>query len=278
MAALPHDEPRPRPAARPPADGPIGRLWTSRWLLWQWVKRDFTVQYRQSLLGAAWPLVQTLLLLGIYGLIFTQVLDVEAPHGNYLVFALCGLAPWAFLASAIQRGLVSLTNAAPIIQQVHFPRVIVPLASTGVTVIDLGISTSLLLVVQLVTERSLPLSVLALIPIYLCLTALIAGVCVVGSIIGVLVRDLRFAVPLVLQVAFIATPVMYPPTLAPEGRRWIYDINPMARTIEAVRGAVTEGRWPSGWLLGGLLLGGFAALWAALVYASYVEDRLVDVV
>jgi lipopolysaccharide transport system permease protein len=277
MAASPHDDAGAGQAIRAPR-GPLGELWASRWLLVQWIKRDFTVQYRQSLLGAAWPVVQTLLLLCVYGLIFTQVLDVEAPKGSYLVFALCGLAPWAFLASAIQRGLVSLSNAAPIIQQVHFPRAVVPLASTGVTVIDLCISTVLLLVVQLVAERSMPLSVLALLPIYLGLAMLLAGVCVVGSIIGVLVRDLRFAVPLVLQVGFIATPVMYPPTLAPEGSRWVYDINPMARTIEAVRDAVVEGSWPSAGLVVGLLVAGLAVLVASIFYAAAVEDRLVDVV
>jgi lipopolysaccharide transport system permease protein len=257
---------------------PLAELWASRWLLLQWVKRDFTVQYRQSLLGAAWPLVQTSLLLGIYGLVFTQVLDVRSPHGSYLVFALCGLAPWAFIASAVQRGLVSLTNAAPIIQQVHFPRAVVPLASTGVTVIDLSISTSLLLVVQLVTDHTMPLSVLALVPIYLGMAMLLAGICVVGAIVGVLVRDLRFAVPLVLQVGFIATPVMYPATLVPESRRWIYDINPIARTIGAVREAVTEGRWPSLALVGGLLGVGAVVLLGSILYASTVEDRLVDVV
>jgi lipopolysaccharide transport system permease protein len=257
---------------------PLAELWASRWLLLQWVKRDFTVQYRQSLLGAAWPLVQTLLLLGIYGLVFTQVLDVESPHGSYLVFALCGLAPWAFLASAIQRGLVSLNNAAPILQQVHFPRAVVPLASTGVTVIDLSISTSLLLVVQLVADRSMPLSVLALVPIYLGMAMLLAGVCIVGAIVGVLVRDLRFAVPLVLQVGFIATPVMYPTSLVPESKRWVYDINPIARTIQAVRDAVLEGRWPSAGLVLGLLGVGAAVLLLAIWYSSTVEDRLVDVV
>lgn len=266
-------------AARLGGRGPLGELWASRFLLLQWVKRDFTVQYRQSLLGAAWPVVQTLLLLAVYGVVFTQVLDVEAPEGTtYVVYALCGLAPWAFLASAVQRGLVSLANAAPIIQQVHFPRAVVPLASTGVTVIDLCISTVLLLAVQVVAERHLPLSVLALVPIYLGLACLLAGICVVGSIIGVLVRDLRFAVPLVLQVGFIATPVMYPPTLAPEGSRWIYDLNPMARTIEAVRSAVVEGTWPSAGLVAGLLVVGIAVLVAALLYSAAVEDRLVDVV
>lgn len=273
MAASLHDDPRPGVA-----EGPIRRLWVSRWLLLQWVRRDFTVQYRQSLLGAAWPLVQTLLLLGVYGVVFTAVLDVESPRGSYVVFALCGLAPWAFLASAVQRGVVSLSNAAPIIQQVHFPRAIVPLASTGVTVIDLGISTALLLVARLVAEESVPLSVVALVPIYLGLVMLLAGVCVVGSIIGVLVRDLRFAVPLVLQVGFIATPVMYPASLVPEDRRWIYDINPMARTIEAVRGAVIDGRWPSAGLLLGLLAAGAVTLVASVFYAASVEDRLVDVV
>lgn len=256
--------------------GALAALVRARWLLVQWVRRDFTVQYRQSALGPLWALVQPLSLLVVYGIVFRQVLDVRAPRGSYLVFALCGLVPWTFVASAITRSVQSLANATPIIKQVSFPRSVVPLAATGVTVVDLALGTLVLLVTQVVANGRLHLATLSLVVIYLDLVLLLAAASVVGALVGALVRDIRFLVPLVLQVAFIATPVMYPRSLVPERFGWAYDLNPVGRVIEAVRGAVIDGRWPSPALLGSLTLAGCVLLVGALLYSSAIEDRLPD--
>lgn len=256
--------------------GTLSSLWAARWLLVQWVRRDFTVQFRQSALGPMWAIVQPLSLLFVYGIVFRQVLDVRAPQGSYLVFALCGLIPWTFVASATNRSVQSLANAAPIIKQVSFPRSIVPLATTGVTVVDLALGTGVLLATQFVANGRLHLATLSLVVIYADLVLLLAAVSVVGALVGALIRDVRFLVPLVLQVAFIATPVMYPRTLVPERFGWVYDLNPVGRVIEAMRAAIIEGQWPSPAFLGGLTLAGVALLLAAVTYSASVEDRLPD--
>lgn len=257
--------------------GSLSKLWGARWLLSSWVRRDFTVQYRQSALGPLWAVVQPLSLLVVYGIVFRQVLDVRPPRGSYLVFALCGLIPWTFVASATARSVQSLANAAPIIKQVSFPRCVVPLATTGVTVVDLALGTVVLLVTQLVANGRLHLASLSLVVIYLDLVLLLAGLSVIGALFGALVRDVRFLVPLVLQVAFIATPVMYPRSLVPARFGWVYDLNPVSRVIEAVRAAVIDGRWPSPSLLAGLTVAGVVLLIVAVRYSSAIEDRLPDV-
>ncbi len=251
-------------------------LWSSRHLLAQWVRRDVTVQYRQSLLGPAWAVVQPLLLLGVYGLILHNVLDVGDVPGSYIVFALCGLAPWTFISSSLMRSVGSLADSASILKQVYFPRAIIPLAGTGVTAVDLTASSVILLVSQVALNHELHLSTLALIPIYLALLLMMGALAVVAALVGGLVRDLRFVMPLVLQLGFIVSPVMYPRTLVPDDYRWVYDLNPVGRVIGAVRDAVVLGDWPSPALLVGLLVTGALALLLALKYSASVESRLPD--
>jgi lipopolysaccharide transport system permease protein len=251
-------------------------LWSSRHLLAQWVRRDVTVQYRQSLLGPAWAVVQPLLLLGVYGLILHNVLDVGDVPGSYVVFALCGLAPWTFMSSSLMRSVGSLADAAPILKQVYFPRAIVPLAGTGVTAVDLTASTLILLVAQVALNHELHASTLALLPIYAALLLMMGALAVVAALIGGLVRDLRFVMPLVLQLGFIVSPVMYPRTLVPDDYRWVYDLNPVGRVIGALRESVVLGHWPSPALLLGLLVTGALSLLLALKYSASVESRLPD--
>lgn len=254
----------------------IAALWSSRHLLVQWVRRDVTVQYRQSLLGPAWAIAQPLLLLGVYGLVLHNVLDVGDVPGSYVVFALCGLAPWTFMASSLMRSVGSLADAAPIVKQVYFPRAVVPLAGTGVTAVDLAAATSVLLLAQVALNHQLHASTLALVPIYIALLLMMGAIAVVAALVGALVRDLRFVMPLVLQLGFIVSPVMYPRTLVPDGYQWVYDLNPVSRVIGAVREAVVLGRWPSAALLAGLLATGAVSLLLALRYSASVEARLPD--
>ncbi len=254
----------------------LADLWGSRWLLMEWSKRDFTVQYRQSLFGVLWAVMQPLLLLVLYGVIFAGVLGIKAPQGSYVVFALSGLTAWTFMASVVGRSSTSILAAAGVMKQVYFPRAIVPLATTGITVIDLAISTGVLLVAQVVLNGSLHLSILALAPIYLGLMLLMGGVSIFVAVIGALVRDIRFLIPLVMQVGFIATPIMYPRTNVPHRYAWLYNLNPAGQIIEAVRKTVIQGRWPSLAGLVGLIAVGAAVLAAAIWYSSAVEERLPD--
>lgn len=250
-------------------------MWTARWLTFAWTRRDFTVQYRQSALGLAWAVAQPLLLLAFYGVVFRQVLHVQQ-HGNYLVFALCGLAPWTFVSSTASRAVTALSSSVGIIKQVYFPRSIVALATTGVSTIDLLVSTFMLLAVQVVAVGRLHASTLALVPIYIGLTFMVAGAAVVLAILGGFVRDVRFTLPLAIQLGFIATPVMYPAGLVPKQLRWVVTLNPVAHVVASIRTAVIDGTWPSAVSLVAVVGTGVVVLAAALVYSATVEERLPD--
>lgn len=264
-----------RPAPRP-GDGVWPAIWLSRWLVLQWVRRDFVVRYRQSALGLAWAVVQPALMLAVYGLVFVKVLHVHPQHGSYLVFAYCGLGPWAFFSNAVSWSMPSLVNASHIIRQVYFPRVVIPLAACGVVVVDLALSTVILLVLQVATAGHLYLSTLALIPLYAALVLGTAALAVIGALLGAFVRDIRFALPLLLQLVFIATPIMYPRTEVHGRWSWIFTYNPMARLVAAVRAAVSAGRWPGAGATVAAVAVCLVALVAAVVYSATVEDRLPD--
>ncbi|MDQ2724129.1 MAG: ABC transporter permease, partial [Actinomycetota bacterium] len=230
----------------PPAPGaarhPLGReLWSARWLLVQWVRRDFIVRYRQSVLGVAWSLVQPMLLLAVYGIVFVKFLHVRAPHGSYLVFAYAGLAPWTFATNAINSGVTSLSNTASIIKQVYFPRSLVALAAGGVVVVDLAVGVVVLLVLQLVTAGTVHLATIALLPILAGLILIVEAVTVVMAVIGAFIRDIRFVVPVLLQVGFIATPIMYPARQINGHWSWLLSLNPFALVIAGIRSAVIDG-------------------------------------
>jgi ABC-type polysaccharide/polyol phosphate export permease len=253
------------------------QLWQSRWLFLQWVQRDFIVRYRQSILGVAWAVIQPALLLVVYGLVFTKVLHIRSPRGSYLVFAYCGLAPWTFLSNAVTWGIQSLITNSSVIKQVYFPRSVIPLAAGGVVVLDLLVGTGVLLILQLVTAHAVHLSTFALFPIYIGLLLLVEGVVVFAGIFAAFVRDIRFVVPLLLQIIFIATPIMYPQSQAQGSiAKLVFSSNPLARVIAASRQAVIYGRWPSLGLMGGLIGAGFVVLSVSLVYSHAIEDRLPD--
>jgi lipopolysaccharide transport system permease protein len=255
----------------------LAKIWASRWLLLQWTRRDYTVQYRQSLLGLAWAVLQPLLLLLVYGVVFKGVLKVKIPPGtNYLVFALCGLVPFTFISNVVNRSAFSLLNATSVIRQVYFPRAIVPLSSACVTLVDLGVSMMILIVVELATKHTLPVTMLAVLPIEFGLFLLMGGIAVFIGMFGALIRDIRFVIPLLIQVAFIATPIMYPRSVAGHRYAWVYSYNPIAIMIDAIRTAVISDQWPSATLIIGLIAGGAAFLALALWYAASVEERLPD--
>jgi ABC-type polysaccharide/polyol phosphate export permease len=245
-------------------------------LLLQWIRRDFLVRYRQSALGVGWALLQPALLLLFYGFVFVNVLHVRVPGANYAVFAYCGLAPWTFISNALLWGTNSLAASAGVIKQVYFPREIVPLAAGGVMVVDLCISTVVLLVLQLCVQGGLHLAVLGLIPLFAALVLVVEGVVVFFAVFGALVRDLRFVIPLLIQVGFVATPVMYPTSQG--GHKWsaFYSLNPLTHVIGAVRQAVLYGHWPSGILLLASFGIGVGVLVAASLYCGSIEGRLPD--
>lgn len=246
-------------------------------LLAVWTRREFRVRYRQSALGVTWSVVQPLATLAIFGAILKGVLHVSSEGYPYISFAYAGLVPWTFALNGIGTAVPSVMNAGSVAGKVYFPREVIPISTVGVSVIDLAISTVLFVVILAVQGVGFSYHFVAIVPIFLVLIAIVMGVGIFVGVLTVFLRDLRYAVPLVLQLLFIATPIMYPPTLFHGKLAELNRINPFAVIVSAVRQVTLAKQWPDWPLLGVHFAIALFVLVLALFYTRSVEPRLVDV-
>lgn len=248
--------------------------WHYRELLRVLIRRDLTVRYKETVLGAAWAVLQPLALMTVFWVVLGRILRDATGGVPYPLFALAGLLPWTLFSSAVSSSTGSLLGASHLIQKVYFPRLIIPLSTLGVALIDFGVGFALLAAACL-WHGLLTINVwTALLPLALILLAAITA-STLCSALAAAYRDTRYMIPLVMQVWLFATPVIYPASLVGEDVRWILEINPMAPLIEAFRACVLGGDVDWGaCALAGLFWAG--ALWLAARFFMSVERRLAD--
>jgi lipopolysaccharide transport system permease protein len=246
-------------------------------LLAVWTRREFRVRYRQSALGVTWSVVQPLATLAIFGVILRSVLHVSSEGYPYISFAYAGLVPWTFALNGIGTAVPSVMNAAPVAGKVYFPREVIPIATVGVSAIDLAISIVLFAVILGVQGVGYSYHLVAIIPILVVLTIVVLGIGIFLGVLTVFLRDLRYAVPLVLQLLFIATPIMYPPALYHGKLAEANRFNPFSVIVTAVRQVSLAKQWPDWSALGVVAAAGLVLLTLVLFYTRSVEPRLVDV-
>lgn len=241
-------------------------LWAYRELLYFLTWRDVKVRYKQTVLGAAWAILQPLLLMLIFNFFFARLAGISSGTVPYPLFAYAGLLPWTFFANAIANSGNSLVGSTNLITKVYFPRMIIPAAAVGAGLVDFAIAFVLLVGLMVYYRVSLNLSIVVL-PILIVLTALLAlGVGLLMSALTVKYRDVRYALPFVVQCWMFASPVIYP---VPAKWRWLLSINPMTGIIEGFR-AVLFGQqlnWPT-------LALSAALTFAILVFATFVFSRM----
>lgn len=209
-------------------------LWAHRELLYFLTWRDVKVRYKQTLLGAAWALLQPLLLMLIFTLVFGQLVGVKSGSVPYPLFAYAGLLPWMFFANAVTNSGNSLIGNTNLIKKVYFPRIIIPTAAVTAGLVELTIGFLLLIVLMFYYGVGLHLSVL-LLPLLIALVMLLAlGVGMFMSALNVKYRDVRYALPFLMQVWLFASPVIYP---VPERWRWLLALNPMTGIVQGFRSA-----------------------------------------
>jgi lipopolysaccharide transport system permease protein len=241
-------------------------LWNYRELLYFLTWRDVKVRYKQTLLGAAWALLQPLLLMLIFTFFFSRLAGINSGSVPYPLFAYVGLLPWTFFASAVANGGNSLVGSTNLITKVYFPRMFIPAAAVGAGLVDLAISFGLLVVLMIYYGVGLHWS-LALLPLLIILTTLLAlGVGMLMSALNVRYRDIRYALPFMIQVWMFASPVIYP---IPANWRWVLALNPMTGIIEGFRAALfgQQFDWPALGLSAAITL-------AVLLYSVFTFTRM----
>ena len=213
-------------------------IWAYRELLFFLTWRDVKVRYKQTALGAAWAILQPLFMMIIFTIFFGRLAAVGSSGIPYPLFALAGLVPWTFFANSITASGNSLVNSAHLITKVYFPRLIVPAAAMLAGLVDFVLAFVLLCLLMLYYRVPLTTQVLFL-PVLVLLTALFAlGVGTWMSALNVKYRDVRFALPFLIQLWLFVSSVILPSSSVPEKWRWLLLLNPMSAIIEGYRSAL----------------------------------------
>jgi len=215
----------------------LREVWAYRELLLALAQRDVKVRYKQTVLGVAWAVLQPLATMLLFSVVFGLLIAVPSDGVPYPVFVYAALLPWSLFAGSVATASTSLVTSQQLISKVYFPRIIVPVSSVGVALVDFAVS-ALVLVAMMVfygVPVGLGLLALPLLVVALVLTAL--GVGTLLSALTVTYRDFRYVTTFLVQFWMFATPVLYPASVVPEKWRVLLFLNPMAGLIEGFRSA-----------------------------------------
>ncbi len=254
-------------------------LWLYRELLYFLIWRDVKVRYKQTVLGAAWAILQPLLTMIIFTIIFGRLAKMPSDGVDYSLFSYTALIPWTFFANGLQHSTNSLVENARLITKVYFPRVVIPIAAILSGLIDFVLAFVVLLGLMLVEGRLPTINVIWL-PFFLLLALLTSmGAGLWFSALNVQYRDVRYIVPFLIQVWLYATPIAYSSSMIKnEGLRTIYGVNPMVGVAEGFRWALLGVDTRPGPMILVSTLAALLLLVSGALYFRRVEDSFADVV
>lgn len=258
----------------------LGELWRFRELLGLLAWRDILIRYKQTYLGIAWAVLQPVLTMVVFSVIFGRLAKFESWGAPYAILTLAALLPWQFFANALSESSNSLVASARIISKVYFPRLIIPISAVLSGVLDALIATAILLVLMPFYGVAFRPQLLLLPLFFLAafLPAFAGGVWL--SALNVKYRDVRYIVPFIVRIGMYVTPVGFLwQTLLPEKWRLLFHLNPLVGAIDGFRWCVLGDKfapwWPGFWMSIGITL---AVLVAGLVYFRQVEKTFVDII
>ena len=216
----------------------LDELWQYRELLFFLTWRDIKVRYKQTVLGAAWAIIQPFFTMVVFSLFFGKLAKVPSDGIPYPVFAYAALVPWTFFANGLNQSSNSLVGSATLIKKVYFPRLVVPIASVISGVFDF-ILAFVVLLGMLLYYGIFPTVSIVWLPFLLLLTFITSlGVGLWLSALNIHFRDVRYTIPFLTQFWLFATPIAYPSSLLSEPWRTLYGINPMVGVVEGFRWAL----------------------------------------
>src|ERR671933_1007281 len=239
MAATAATEKQQTLVIRPPSGFglALGELWRFRELLLFLTWRDIKIRYKQTVLGAAWALLQPFLTMIVFTVVINHIGRVHTPI-PYTLFALSTLALWYYFSNSVNLTSASLVGSAALITKVYFPRISVVLSPILSSLVDFCLAFLLVAGTMVYYGFGPPLHAL-LMPLFVLLAGLMAlGLGLVLSALNVSYRDIRYAVPFVLQLWLWATPVAYPAGIVPAKFKLLYTLNPMTGVVEGYRWAL----------------------------------------
>jgi len=256
---------------------PLSELWAYRELVGFLIWRDLKVRYKQTVLGVAWAVIQPVMTMVLFSVVFGQVAKLPSDGIPYPLFTFAALLPWQLFAGGITGASNSLIGSSGLLTKVYFPRLVIPVAAVTGALVDFAIAFGILLALMVWYGVAPPAAVL-LLPLFVLLalvTAFAAGLWL--SALNVKYRDVRYAMPFLMQFWLLASPVAYSASLVPAKWQFLYGLNPLVTTVEGFRWAIIGASAPSPFLLPSIV-SVLALLISGLLYFRRMEDTFADVV
>lgn len=247
----------------------LGEIWAYRELLYFLIWREIKVRYKQTILGFAWAIIQPLFMMVVFSLFFGRLANLPSEGIPYPLFSYAALLPWTLFSEGLTRSSGSLVADQNLVQKIYFPRLIMPLAGVLSPVVDFAIAFVILIAMMFYYGYTPTVQILW-IPVFTILvliTALAVGTWFAA--INARYRDVRYAIPFLIQLWLFASPVVYASSILPERFQVIYGINPMAGVIEGFRWALLGTGSP-----GYMLIVSIAIVIVFLVSGAYYFRRM----
>ena len=253
-------------------------LWRFREVGVQVAVRDIKVRYRQTVLGAAWAVLQPVGTMVVFSIFFGRVAGISSDGVPYWQFSLAGVVAWSYFATALTLGSDSVARSAALVSKIYFPRIFMPVGVLVAGLLDLAIAVTILLVAVSIAGITPGLQLFAL-PLLVAIMLVAAlGIASGLSALNVRYRDVRYAVPFAVQLWLFATPVAYPSSLVSEPWRTLLALNPMAGVVEGFRWSVLHAI-PAPWSMIGVSAASALVIAACgLAYFGRAERTFADIV
>jgi len=256
----------------------LAELWQYRELLYFLVWRDVKVRYKQTVLGAAWAIIQPFFTMVVFSLFFGRLAKIPSDGIPYPIFSYTALVPWTFFANGLTQAVTGLVSHANLIKKVYFPRLAIPIARVLAGIVDFALAFAVLLIMMLAYGIAPTPNILWL-PLFLLLAlATSLGVGLWLTAMNVQFRDVAYTVPFITQFWMFATPIAYPSSLLSEPWRTLYGINPMVGVVEGFRWALLGTNTAPGPIIIVSAFVAVALLLSGAFYFRRMEKIFADVV
>ncbi|MCB8978384.1 MAG: ABC transporter permease [Ardenticatenaceae bacterium] len=216
----------------------LGELWRYRELLYFFVWRDLKVRYKQTILGAAWAILQPFLTMVVFSVFFGRLAQVPSDDLPYPVFAYAALVPWTFFANGLTQATNSVVSNAGMVKKTYFPRLTLPVATVMAGLVDFTLALAVL-ITMMFFYQIVPTGNIVWLPLLLLLALVTSlGASLWFAALNVRFRDVRYIVPFLVQSWLFLTPIAYSSSIVPEQWKIIYSLNPMVGVVEGFRWAL----------------------------------------
>jgi ABC-2 type transport system permease protein/lipopolysaccharide transport system permease protein len=256
---------------------PLSEMWRFRELAYVLAERDVKVRYKQSVLGVAWAVIQPLVAVGVFTLVFDNLTHVANDGIPYPLFSLVGVAIWNYHSTTVNNGAGSLVSNSGLVTKVYFPRLLAPVSAMLPALVDLGVTAVLVALLLLLYGRAPGIEVLTVPFAVLLLVLESFAFSLWLSALQVQFRDVRHLTALGLQLWLFLSPVAYSSSAVSDQWRWLYAMNPVTTVIDWTRWAVLGSPWPGWSLLPGIFTT-VVVLVSGLAYFGRAQRRFADII